>query len=878
MRSILNGYLLLMNTPPTYLVEAITARACLLFLGPDISESAGGYRGVPTSWQLTDELAQASGYRGQYQPLPRMAQIYARQFGDQALVRFLIDRLDRHKFRPLPIHELIARLPFRLIINAGWDVLLEQALDNRGVRYEVIYNAQDIGYLKDEKLTVFRPYGSIERPGSMIITDAQLDQLLGQGSVFLGALGYHLNTHTLLLAGHSLDYDRVFTQLYYRSRREQQFHRPPVFVVQSTQRPDDRVFWESLDIEFLSVEPGQFFYDLVRRLAATSDQFGDLPAIDNLSSASRSTATDLQEHIALMNRAMASLGIAELIERTDVPVLSREQVRNLEALRSAYERLAAGQETTPESASVWLRQGNLEYARENYNTAIGFYQRVIATGEKTAEAYHNLHFLYLAQHSDLLNMGQFTTAKSKLEEAWSAYEQAVKLDPTLAVVPSRYRLTGLLGQGGVGIVYRAVDTQSGESVAIKMLRRASAHNEKAIARFEREADILRQLTNPHFVRVLDVSQFDGRGYIVLEDLGDLSIERRLEEGRPIGLAEAVKIVGQTGRALQVAHNQQVIHRDIKPSNIFWVDNQIKIIDFGLATTLVPGEVSIVGPAGGSVRYMAPEQRLGQAADASVDQYALATVFYEMISRRRPDEGAYLPLSQLVTGINPALDLVVDKARSLSPTDRYTTISDFVDELGRVAVVQPAYGDAAGWLKLVHQIQKGLGWAFEQRWYVTVAAALLVGVILPEVSPLADLKLAARFVGLLIWVGLLAGTLHRLFVNNLARSHGAATLAAFEPLMGFLVGLGAVLTVWIPEILHITYLDDSHIDWASYAGYWLLFGGVGLGLTLLAVMFLRTGLSLGKRRGWSGQQGIVVGYAAIAALFLAFGWLLNLLNT
>lgn len=869
--------LLHMDTPSPLLVDAISARECVLFLGPDISESAGGYRGVPTSWQLTDDLAQASGYRGQYQPLPRMAQIYARQFGDQALVRFLIDRLGQQEFHPLPIHEFIARLPFRLIINAGWDVLLEQALRNREVPYQVVYNAQDLGYLKDDKLTIFRPYGSIDRPESMVITETQLDQMLGQGSLLLGGLGYQLNTHTLLLAGHSLDYDRVFTQLYYRSRREQQAHRPPVFVVQSTQRPDDRAFWESLDIEFLPVEPGQLFYDLARHLAVASDRPLDLPEIDQISAASRSTIVDLQEHVALMNRAMASLGIAELIERTDVPVLSREQVRNLEALRSAYERLAVGLETTTGSASVWLRQGNLEYARENYNTAVEFYQRVIEIGEKTAEAYHNLHFLYLSQHGDLLNAGQFAAAKSKLAQAWAAYEQAVQLDPALAVVPSRYRLTGLLGQGGVGVVYRGVDIQTGQSVAIKMLRRAVDHNEKAITRFEREADILRRFANPHFVRVLDMGQFDGRRYIVLEDLGDRSIERRLEEGGPIGLAEAVEIVGQTGRALQMAHDQQVVHRDIKPSNLFWEDDQVKIIDFGLATTLATGEVSIVGPAGGSVRYMAPEQRLGHTADVSVDQYALATVFYEMISRRRPDEGAYQPLNQLVAGVNPALDLVVDKARSLSPADRYTTITDFVGDLGRVAAVQPAYGQATGWLNLVNQVQEGLHWAFERRWYVTLIVGLLLGLLLPRFLPWVGLILVARFVGLLIWVTLLAGSLHRLFVNNLARSRGAATLAAFEPLMGFLVSLSAVLVVWIPDVLYATHLDDPHLDWAGYTGYLLLFGGVGIGLTLLGVLLLRMGLALGERRGWRGYIRAMLGYGLIGVLCLAFGWLLYVLN-
>ena len=107
------------------LVEQIVRRRCVLFLGPDASESAGGYRGLPTSWQLADELAGRCGYRGGYRPLPQVAQICQHARGRHDLIDFLRQRLDAPAYRPLPVHELIARIPFSAIVDAGWDRLLQ---------------------------------------------------------------------------------------------------------------------------------------------------------------------------------------------------------------------------------------------------------------------------------------------------------------------------------------------------------------------------------------------------------------------------------------------------------------------------------------------------------------------------------------------------------------------------------------------------------------------------------------------------------------------------------------------------------------------------------------------------------------------------------
>jgi hypothetical protein len=103
----------------------IAERRCALFVGPDLGESAGGFRGLPTSWQLADELAAECAYRGRFLPLPQIAQVYAHKNGLGSLRAFLERRLGAPEYRPLPIHEVIARIPFSIIVSGGWDILLE---------------------------------------------------------------------------------------------------------------------------------------------------------------------------------------------------------------------------------------------------------------------------------------------------------------------------------------------------------------------------------------------------------------------------------------------------------------------------------------------------------------------------------------------------------------------------------------------------------------------------------------------------------------------------------------------------------------------------------------------------------------------------------
>lgn len=860
----------------TNLAEQIVAGNCVLFLGPDISESDAGHRGLPTSWQLADELAEQCGYRGQYQPLPRMAQIFAHQLGEGALIRFLQERLTDPQYKPLPIHEIVAQLPFPYIIHAGWDNLLEAALERRQVKYTIIQNAQQLAFARNGATVIYKPYGALNQPESLIITEQRQNELLQEAQIVLGELRHLLARYHLLLVGYALDYDAVFSKLFYETRRQQGELRPPALVVQSLQRPDDAVFWGSLGVTVLTESPTLFLYNLAQAVAAVQQQEIDLPDIKAISATHAPTYTDLEEHITLMNRVLDTLGIAELIEQSDVPLLNREQIRHLQAMQAAYTRLAEGMVATPASASMWLRLGNIEYVRQNYALAQAYYERALATGDTIDEAYHNLHYLFLAQHA-VTPTTQRQQAQAWLARAFTAYHQAVTLNPTLAILPAQYVVEQILGQGGVGVVYRTQDTIRGSVVAVKVLKRAFMYNEKAIARFQREAAFLQQIVDPHIVQMIEFAQFAGHSFIVMEYLGDQTVEWLLRERQRLSLDEAHALIQQCGAALHTIHQQGIIHRDLKPSNIFIINDRVKLIDFGLAADLTVGELSLTGTMSGTIRYMAPEQRLGQAVDARTDLYALATLFYTMLTGRQPDEGAYAPVSELVDGIDPALDMVIDKARQPLPADRYQDVATFCAELAQVVPLQLAsLHTKHGWLR---QSRAWLTAATQDYWLLTLVASFLVGYGLAQSLP-AVFTLPMRFLGLattnLLWVALLL----RLYIGAYVRQRGYGTLSIYSPLWAALLAFGITLALWSAEAARgeeHSLLPKLQLGWRNYAIYVLIFGIMSILLTLLSLGLTTVGIQFTLRLHQKPARGFVLSAGlTLAVLFLVY-FLLRKLN-
>ncbi|MFN7971593.1 MAG: serine/threonine-protein kinase [Acidobacteriota bacterium] len=200
------------------------------------------------------------------------------------------------------------------------------------------------------------------------------------------------------------------------------------------------------------------------------------------------------------------------------------------------------------------------------------------------------------------------------------------------LVAERYRVMGIVGRGGFGLVLRAMDQRLGRLVALKLLDRVQGAPREEMARFEREARILASLDHPGIVPVYDVGVDDGRPYIAMKLVRGPSLARKLQGG-PLPIAEAVKVMRDVSAALGHAHARGVLHRDVKPSNILVErDGRFILADFGISTAAFLPRITMRGTLEGTLDYLAPEVVAGQSSEQS-DLYSLGAVLHEMLLGR-----------------------------------------------------------------------------------------------------------------------------------------------------------------------------------------------------------------------------------------------------
>jgi len=225
-----------------------------------------------------------------------------------------------------------------------------------------------------------------------------------------------------------------------------------------------------------------------------------------------------------------------------------------------------------------------------------------------------------------------------------------------------YEIQSPLGAGGMGEVYRALDTRLNRAVAIKVLASHFSASPELRHRLEREARAISSLNHPHICQLYDIGTQDGTEFLVMEFLDGETLAARLRKGA-MALAEILKIGIAVAEALAVAHRQGIVHRDLKPGNIMLTPGGAKLMDFGLAkavslhggsaasgaapsftaapTLSGPSPLSPLTTAGtivGTIQYMSPEQIEGKEADTRSDIFALGAVLYEMAAGKRPFEG------------------------------------------------------------------------------------------------------------------------------------------------------------------------------------------------------------------------------------------------
>jgi eukaryotic-like serine/threonine-protein kinase len=223
-----------------------------------------------------------------------------------------------------------------------------------------------------------------------------------------------------------------------------------------------------------------------------------------------------------------------------------------------------------------------------------------------------------------------------------------------------YEVTSPLGEGGMGVVFRAHDTKLRRDVALKLLPDHFANDPERLSRFQREAQVLASLNHPNIAQIYGLEDSTAQRCIVMELVEGENLQERLRRG-PIPIDETLRIAKQIAEALEAAHDRGIVHRDLKPANIkLTPDGKVKVLDFGLAKafeedrqpalsdspTLV--SASVPGVILGTAAYMSPEQAKGKEADRSSDIWAFGCVLYEMLTAQAAFEGE--TIGEILAGV------------------------------------------------------------------------------------------------------------------------------------------------------------------------------------------------------------------------------------
>lgn len=266
---------------------------------------------------------------------------------------------------------------------------------------------------------------------------------------------------------------------------------------------------------------------------------------------------------------------------------------------------------------------------------------------------------------------------------------------------SRYKVVSKLGEGGMGVVYKAEDTRLGRTVALKFLHPDAVRNADSRQRFEREAKAAAVLNHPNICTIYEIDEIDDQLFIAMAWAPGESLEARVDRG-PLALADALQIALQVASGLQEAHVNGIVHRDLKPSNVFLAERadsetNALVMDFGVARLAHRSSLTRDGAILGTVGYMSPEQTFGGKVDQRTDIWALGVLLYEMLVGRRPFEGEYEqsvayalvnedhePVTALRTGLPIEIDRILEKALAKAPEDRYQSMADLAVDLRSVA--------------------------------------------------------------------------------------------------------------------------------------------------------------------------------------------------
>ena len=283
---------------------------------------------------------------------------------------------------------------------------------------------------------------------------------------------------------------------------------------------------------------------------------------------------------------------------------------------------------------------------------------------------------------------------------------------------SHYHILEKLGEGGMGIVYKAQDTKLDRLVALKFLPQQITVSDEDKARFLQEAKAISALNHPNIATIHDIDEVDGHKFLVLEYIPGGTLKSKLKhlksEDKEFSLSEVLEYGIQAAEALAHAHRHQIIHRDVKTDNLMLTEEgKVKLTDFGLAKLRGSAQVTKTGTPVGTAAYMSPEQIRGEEIDHRSDIFSFGVVLYELLTSHLPFRGEFEtalsysilnenppPAKSLRKDTPPELEKVIDRCLEKEKAKRYQTGEEIVDALREIQQrISPA---AKIWLAVVQR--------------------------------------------------------------------------------------------------------------------------------------------------------------------------------
>jgi eukaryotic-like serine/threonine-protein kinase len=271
------------------------------------------------------------------------------------------------------------------------------------------------------------------------------------------------------------------------------------------------------------------------------------------------------------------------------------------------------------------------------------------------------------------------------------------------LIGARYEILLLLGEGGMGAVYKALDREVDRTVALKLIRPELASNPTILARFKQELLTAHQVTHKNVIRIYDISEADGVKFITMEFVEGDDLRRILTKEGKLPTERAVEIIRQVCLALEAAHGAGVIHRDLKPQNIMQETKtgRILVMDFGLARTIGGDGMTQTGALLGTIEYMSPEQSMGKSLDQRSDIFAVGLIFYELLIGKTPykadtamasllkrNQERAIPAAELDATVPKGLSDIVSKCLERDLEHRYQNVQEILHDLDAFQGARP----------------------------------------------------------------------------------------------------------------------------------------------------------------------------------------------